>query len=155
MANVDAVIAAAMQVTGPALCAWRENRNHGMVGIQSIVNVLRNRSVRDNTTMYAEAVKKLQFSSMTAKGDPELTLWPADSDPQYAQAEQMVTQSQAGQLTDLTEGSTLYYAPAGIGTTSKTFELPNGSVVHFPDTWNVDAVIYVTTIGSQLFFREK
>src|ERR1700728_553387 len=82
-----------LDVVGPSLCSWRENRGGQRTGMQSILNVLQNRAKRDNTTMYAESVKRLQFSSMTAPGDPELALWPADGDPQYAVAEQMAQQA--------------------------------------------------------------
>ena len=68
-------------IAGPALCAWRENRSGGRVGMQSVLNVLANRARRDNTSMYAEAVRKLQFSSMTARGDSQTVLWPIEGDP--------------------------------------------------------------------------
>lgn len=136
-----------------ALTAWRENRQSGQSGLQSILNVLQNRATRDKTSIYEEATAKLQFSSLTAKGDPELTLWPTDSDPQWQMALSLAAQAAAGTLADLTNGSTLYYAPASIPS-GGSFRLPNGNIVPFPVGWNPDVVTYQITIGAQLFFTE-
>jgi len=104
--------------------------------------------------MYAEAVKKLQFSSLTAKGDPELTLWPVEGDPQYVEAEQMMQEALAGQLADITHGATIYYAPTGIGPSSQTFAVPGGATVPFPENWQQSKVQFTTGIENQLFFKE-
>lgn len=140
------------QVIG-ALCAWRENRQSGQPGLQSILNVLLNRVARDKTSVYEEATAKLQFSSLTAKGDPELTLWPTENDPQWQQALSLAAQAAAGTLADLTNGSTLYYAPASIPS-GATIELPSGTTIPFPKGWNPDVVTYRATIGGQVFFSE-
>jgi hypothetical protein len=140
------------QVIG-ALCAWRENRQSGLPGLQSILNVLLNRAKRDKTSIYEEATAKLQFSSLTAKGDPELTLWPIDSDPQWQMALSLAAQAAAGTLADLTNGSTLYYAPASIPP-SASITLPSGTTVPFPKGWNADVVTYQATIGGQVFLTE-
>lgn len=147
-------MAEALQIAGPALCAWRENRGGQRIGMQSILNVLANRASRDNTTLYAEAVRRLQFSSLTAPGDPELTLWPAESDPQYAVAEQLTQQSVTGQLIDLTQGATDYYAPQQIVKSTKTFTIPGGATVPFPSGWNEGKVEFTVEIANQLFFKE-
>ena len=140
------------QVIG-ALCAYRENRQSGQPGLQSILNVLQNRARRDGTNVYEEATARLQFSSLTAKGDPELTLWPVDADPQWQMALSLAAQAAAGTLADLTSGSTLYYAPASIPL-GATIELPNGNTISFPKGWNPDVVTYRVTIGGQVFFTE-
>jgi hypothetical protein len=60
-----------------------------------------------------------------------------------------------GQLEDITHGSTLYYAPAGLAKgTTKPYTLPDGSVVPFPASWNEAAVTYRATICGQYFFTE-
>lgn len=151
----------ALSLSTPSLCSWKENRGGLRPGIQSILNVLYNRAKRDNTTMYAEAVKHImehgksvgQFSSMTTTGDPELVLWPDEGDPQYALAEQMAQQALDGDLPDITSGSTLYFAPHSIKT-SKTFTLPDGSLIPFPEDWNPAVVKYTVTIENQVFFTE-
>ena len=140
------------QVIG-ALCAWRECRNAGQPGLQSILNVLENRVKRDGTSIYEEATAKLQFSSLTAAGDPELTLWPTDTDPQWQMALSLAAQLAAGTLPDLTNGSTLYYAPASIPPAG-SITLPSGNTIPFPKGWNPDVVTYQATIGNQVFLTE-
>jgi hypothetical protein len=121
--------------------------------MQSILNVLQNRARKRGTSVYLECVRALQFSSMTAKGDPELTLWPADDDPQWQTALGLAAQASAGALPDLTGGATLYYAPKSIQSTA-VITLPTGETVPFPQGWNWAAVIYTATIAEQVFFRE-
>lgn len=141
----------------PALCAWRENRGGQKAGMQSVLNVLYNRSERDRTSMYAEATKRLQFSSLTAKNDPELIDWPVESDaewPLYVVAEQMTVQALANDLPDITGGATDYYAPRGIGVSTKAFAVPGGATVPFPETWDQTKVEFTVEIADQLFFKE-
>lgn len=144
------------QIIG-ALCAWRENRG-GIPqpdAMQSILNVLQNRAAKHGTDIYTEATRKLQFSSLTAPGNPELTLWPSDNDPQWVMALGMAQEIANGTLFDLTRGATDYYAPRGIVTKlGKIFTTPDGTAYPFPDGWNESAVTYTRTIGNQLFFTE-
>jgi len=94
-----------------ALTAWRENRSGGRPGMQSVMNVLMNRVARRNSTAYEECVRPWQFSSITAKNDPQLTVWPARDDPAWQEA--LLLAEQAGTpygLIDLTDGATSYYA---------------------------------------------
>ena len=93
-----------------ALCAWRENRGGGTAGLQSVLNVLQNRAIHRGTSIYAEATRRLQFSSMTAPGDPNLIIYPADDDPQWAMALVLAGQMADGVLQDITGGATSYYA---------------------------------------------
>ena len=93
-----------------ALTAWRENRGGGIPGMQSVINVVCNRAAHRRTDAYTECVRPMQFSSLTAKGDPELTLWPADNDPQWLEAISLAGQAAAGTLEDITEGAMSYYA---------------------------------------------
>lgn len=136
-----------------ALCAWRENRQAGQAGLQSIINVLQNRAKRDNSSIYAEATRRLQFSSLTAPGDPELTLWPPGNDPQWLEALSLMEQASEDTLDDLTAGSTLYYAPYSLQDAG-AIDLPNGNSIPFPRGWNPAAVAYQAKIGNQVFFRE-
>jgi len=137
-----------------ALTVWRENRGGGLAGMQSVANVILNRAARHGLTPYEVCVAAQQFSSMTAKGDPELNLWPNDGDVQWLAALDLAAQSATGSLTDITHGATLYYAPAG-QVWKKRFVLPSGASVVFPDSWNQSAVEYVGTIAGQLFFVER
>ena len=135
-----------------AVTSWKENRSGGTLGLTSIINVVVNRSVRDGSSCYAECVKRLQFSSITAPGDPELTLWPSESDPQFIEAQALAQYAATGGLADLTGGAVDYYAPGSIKTTQTI--VIDGVQFPFPQTWNEAAVRYTVTIGKQLFFVE-
>jgi hypothetical protein len=137
-----------------ALTVWRENRGGGISGMQSVANVIANRAARRNTDAYTECVRPLQFSSITAKGDPELSFWPNDEDPQWQAALGIAGQAAVGALEDITHGATLYYAPLGQAWKAR-LKLPDGAVVKFPDDWDASAVEYAGTIASQLFFRQR
>jgi len=136
-----------------ALTVWRENRGGGLSGMQSVANAIINRVAKHGTSAYLECVRPLQFSSITAKGDPELTLWPNDSDAQWQAALSIAAQACAGALEDITHGATLYYAPKDQAW-KKRFRLPSGESVVFPDSWNAAAVTFVGEVAGQLFFRE-
>jgi hypothetical protein len=136
-----------------AVAMWKENREAGVRGMQSVGNVLMNRAAKRKTNEYTECTRPLQISSLTAKGDPELTLWPQDSDPTWQTALDLAAHAAAGILVDITNGATLYYAPEG-QSWKQRFTLPNGSVIAFPDDWNKEAVAYTAEIGSQYFFKE-
>lgn len=136
-----------------ALTMWRENRSGGVAGMQSIANVVTNRVHRRGSDAYAECTRALQFSSITAKGDPQLSLWPSDGDVLWDQALDLAARALAGALEDLTNGATLYYAPGGIRS-EKTYTLPDGTIVPFPAPWNPLAVHYLGEIAGHLFFAE-
>jgi Cell Wall Hydrolase len=135
-----------------ALTCWRENRGGGYTGMQSVANVIMNRAARRWTSPYVECVRPLQFSSITAKGDPELTLWPEPSDASWIQAQEIAGYAAGGTLADITGGATLYYAPHSIETNA-SITLPNGTSIPFPKDWNESAVTYTATIQGQVFFR--
>lgn len=141
-----------LDLTFLAITAWKENRGGGTAGLTSVMNVVQNRSIRDATSCYAECVKHLQFSSISAPGDPELTLWPAESDPQFIEAQTLAQYAASGTLTDLTGGATDYYAPASIRSTQ--IIVVDGVTFPFPQTWNEAAVQYTVSVGKQLFFKE-
>jgi len=136
-----------------ALTMWRENRGGGVAGMQSVGNVILNRAAKRGTSVWAVCTARLQFSSLTAPGDPELTLWPADSDPSWATALDLASRAAAGVLEDITHGAVLYYAPRAIRT-DKTYTLPDGTIVPFPKPWNPVVVEYLCEIAGQLFFGE-
>ena len=135
------------------LVAWRENRGGGTSGMQSVINVIMNRATNNKTSPYQECVRPEQFSSITTNGDPELTLWPAVNDPQWTEAQSLAQLASLGSLTDLTSGSTLYYAPHSIAS-SKTITL-SGKTYPFPESWNESVVQFMVEIAGQLFFKEN
>lgn len=135
-----------------ALTAWRENRQSGQSGLQSILNVIQNRAKKTGDDPYTVCTTHAQFSSISEPG-PEDILWPTDSDPQWQLALALAALAAAGTLGDLTNGSTLYYAPASIPS-GGSFKLPNGNIIPFPNGWNPDVVTYQCTIGGQVFMTE-
>ncbi len=93
-----------------AITIWRENRGGGRSGMQSVLNVLINRATARGSSVYEEAIRPWQFSSMTAAGDPQLATWPAPGDPQFATALALAQSAADGELADITDGATSYYA---------------------------------------------
>ncbi len=139
-----------------SLALWREARGEGEDGMTAVACVIRNRVNKHGSTPMAQVVKPWAFSSITAKGDPELTLYPLDGDPQWLQAQQTAQQVLDGQTNDTTGGATLYIAPAGMAPgTTVPYTLPDGTKTVFPKSWNQAAVTYSCTIGKQIFFVEK
>lgn len=137
-----------------ALTAWRENRQPPyQADLQSIINVIMNRAAATGDSPYHVCTQHAQFSSISMMG-PEADLWPVDNDPQWLLALSLVAQEVAGTLADLTDGSTLYYAPLSIQTTAK-ITLPAGTIVPFPQGWNAAVVKYQVRIGNQLFFTQS
>ena len=97
------------QVIG-ALTMWRENRGGGQEGMTSVLNVLMNRAKARGTSVYTEAVRAKQFSSMTEPGDVNLVLFPQAGDQEWQEALALAAQASAGTLEDITGGSLSYYA---------------------------------------------
>ena len=96
------------------VCIWRENRGGGVAGMQSVLNVLLNRAIRDNSSVKAEALKRLQFTSMTYARDPEIRLGPdfllAGDESTWDAAAVLVEEAASGTLEDITGGAVNYYA---------------------------------------------
>lgn len=145
-------------ITVSALCAWRENRSGGAAGMTSVINVLVNRAKSRDTSVYDEALRPEQFSSMTTAGNPELGTGPnalntADWNA-FLTALSLASQAAQDLLPDITGEATLYYAPTGIGPSTKTFAIPGGNIVPFPEGWDESAVQFTTEVHGQLFFKE-
>lgn len=98
--------------------------------MQSVANVIMNRAAERKTSATSECLRQWQFSSMTAKGDPELSLGPDALDSAswstFMAACELAEEAAAGTLVDITEGATSYYAlsmktpPAWAATMTKT-----------------------------------
>src|SRR5208337_2787308 len=137
-----------------ALTAWRENRGGGLAGMRSVINVIQNGARKHNRSAYEECTKRARYSSISMPG-PEAYLWPMAGDQMMGAALDTASQALSGNLADVTEGATLYYAPKGIGETTKTFTKPDGTQVPFPQHWDPDEVVFTVEIENQLFFKEK
>jgi len=147
----------AINITVLALVCWRENRGGTPQpqAMQSVANVVMNRVKANKSDAYTECTRHLQFSSITAPGDPQLDLWPNEADPHWQQALLLAQDAETGNLEDITNGSTIYYAPAAMAANAVVpYTLPNGTQTVFPKDWNQSAVSYQCEIANQLFFRE-
>src|SRR5512135_2890358 len=72
-----------------ALTLWREARGEGEIGMRAVACSIRNRVNRPSWwgNDYGSVVtKRLQYSSMSAPGDPQLSRYPDAMDPAFAQA---------------------------------------------------------------------
>lgn len=129
-----------------ALCVWREARGDGHAAMLAVAWVMMNR-LRDSkhrwgSTMHDVVEDRLQFSSMTALGDPETVLWPsrerAPADLEAFADAEIICMGLAGSSpgADPTGGAKWYF--------SKNIEKPH---------W-ANAMILSTTVGSQEFYTE-
>jgi spore germination cell wall hydrolase CwlJ-like protein len=121
-----------------ALCLWREARGEGERGMAGVGWVLRNRVARRGSCYFAEVVRPWQFSSMTAKGDPQVANYPAVADPSWALAQQVAAYVIEKALADPTGGATLYYDDS----------------IAFPKSWDRAKVQATVKIGRLNFYRE-
>ncbi len=127
-----------------ALLIWREAEGEPMEGKLGVAWVVRNR-VLDSplpNAWTAVMTRRLQFSGLTAHGDPRLQVWPRDSQLAWKAsmqaAEQVYTASTAAPAAtpDPTHGATLY---------------ANLSIV--TPSW-LPRVTETAKIGSHTFFKE-
>lgn len=141
-----------------AIAIWKENRGGGHDGMQSVANVICRRSVNEDKSIWEVCTDPEQFSPITVKGDPELTSWAKRKNTSdylmWLLALSIAEQAANGTLLDITGGADLYYAPSSIETT-KTFTLPSGTAIPFPEDWNSNVVTYTGTVQHQVFFRSR
>jgi spore germination cell wall hydrolase CwlJ-like protein len=121
-----------------ALCLWREARGEGEQGMQAVACVIRNRAAKRKTSPYAEVIRPWAFSSITATGDPQLKLWPKESDPTWITAQRLTTAVLTESSPDITGGATLYYDDS----------------IGFPKSWNRAVVRPTVKLGRLNFFLE-
>lgn len=97
--------------------------------MQSVMNVLVNRAQVRGTDVFTEATRKLQFSSLTDPGDPQLIEYPHEGDPDWTVALTIAYQAKTGSLEDITGGATSYYAlsmkepPYWVASMTKTVDI--------------------------------
>ena len=102
-----------------ALCVWREAMGEGFAGMLGVAWVMENRlnSGRWGKTMHDVIEDPLQFSSMTAKGDPMTVKWPnsrceAADLAAWQEAQRAVSAViSAGPSQDPTNGAEYYFNP--------------------------------------------
>jgi spore germination cell wall hydrolase CwlJ-like protein len=121
-----------------ALCLWREARGEGEEGMHAVASVILNRAEKRNTSPYTEVIRPWAFSSITAKGDPQLSKWPQENDPAWITAKDIALATLVMPTTDPTKGATLYYDDS----------------ISFPKSWRRAAVEPTVKIGRLNFFKE-
>lgn len=126
-----------------ALCVWREAMGEGYAGMLAVAWVMENRlnAEKWGATMHDVVSDRLQFSSMTALGDPMTVKWPNSQCPPADLAAWDVAQKavsdviRAGASQDPTNGAEFYFNPGVVKPKwAKAFQL-------------------VATIGKHEFFR--
>lgn len=140
------------------ICLYREARGEGNNGMLAVACVIRNRVIKHTSTFYTEVIKPWQFTSISVKGDPQLALWPKETDPLWLQAQLIAGNVIDGGVQDITSGATLYWNPNGITeeeTAILPFKLNDGTSVAFPRTWNPAAVTETVKIGNHIFLKEN
>lgn len=95
-----------------ALCIWREAAGEPLEGKVAIAHVILNRSRAQGRAPHAVVEAKLQFSSMTAPGDPTLVRWPLRPDPSFTVCMEVVEDAVNNLGQDPTGGATHYFNPA-------------------------------------------
>lgn len=96
-----------------ALCAWREARGDGPVGMEAVMHVCVNRvgAPSFSATLHDVIYAKNQFTSMSVPSDPEFNLEPAITDTAFLYATSCAHSVLAGQRPDTTGGAHFYYNP--------------------------------------------
>jgi spore germination cell wall hydrolase CwlJ-like protein len=121
-----------------SLCLWREARGEDVDGMTAVACVVRNRVIKNDSSYYAEVTKPWQFSSITAKDDPQLNKWPLAADASMAVADGIALAVADGNTEDVTMGATLYYDDS----------------ISFPESWDKTKVSATVKIGRFNFFKE-
>lgn len=96
-----------------ALCVWREASNQSREAQAGVVWCVLERVKSPGwwgSSILGVITKRWQFSSMTAAGDPNLTRWPTDSDPSWAQCLTVVNECMSGSLNHPAPGADSYYS---------------------------------------------
>lgn len=94
-----------------ALLIWREARSEGVKGMTAVGCVVRNRVQARWGSWFKCMTAKNQFTSISVKGDPQLTLWPPPTDSQWAEAMSIASRVYDGLETDVTGGALYYENP--------------------------------------------
>jgi hypothetical protein len=118
--------------------------------------VVRNRMLKHSSSYFTEVTKRLQFSSITAPGDPQLTVFPTELDAIWKLAQSVAALIVLETTPDTTNGSTMYYAPKALtgGNVAPTPIEINGVDRPFPKGWDRTKVKFEAVIGNQIFFSE-
>jgi len=96
-----------------ALVTWKEGSNQTPAAKLGIAWSIKNRTLKPSWwgTDYASVIsKRLQYSSMTSPGDPNLIRWPLVTDSSWADSLSAAQAAYLGDSPDPTGGATSYYS---------------------------------------------
>jgi spore germination cell wall hydrolase CwlJ-like protein len=98
-----------------AFCTWREARGESATltdSLRGVLHVIANRSAKRNLSWSQVVYQYLQFSSITAPGDPQIKagIVPSSGDSIFAQCYQIADDIASGSDADLTQGASNYFA---------------------------------------------
>ena len=122
-----------------ALVGWREASDQDVPTKYWVMWSIRNRVSNPSWwgSSFAEVIcKKLQYSSMTSPGDPNLTRWPIATDSSWTACLQIAQEVYDGQGVDPTSGATSYH---------------NSSIT---TSWD-SSKVFIAKQGAFNFYREK
>lgn len=93
-----------------ALAAWREMRGEGVNAMLAVVFVLRNRARAgwNGSSIFANAVKLNQISSMSVLGDKNTILYPDPRDPDFQTVLHKIDAIYEGAVDQITNGAKYY-----------------------------------------------
>lgn len=94
-----------------ALCLWREARGETHEGKVAVAWSIMNRMAHRQwgNTVMAVVFQRLQYSSLTYKGDPQLVLWPKDDDPSWHICLKVADETLNGLNTNPIDGADSYH----------------------------------------------
>jgi N-acetylmuramoyl-L-alanine amidase len=122
-----------------ALVVWREASDQPIPVKQIIACTIRNRVQKPSWWGFdwtSVICKRLQYSSMTAAGDPNLIRWPVPTDASWQACMQIAQDCHDGTLADNSGGATNYYS---VG-------LPE------PPAW-AQGMTFITTVGAFRLYK--
>jgi N-acetylmuramoyl-L-alanine amidase len=108
MANDDVIAYDDNDKHSLALCAWKEARGQGLIGMRAVMCVIKNRVGKPGFahTLHDVIYGKNQFTSMSVASDPEFNLEP--SGPVWPGAQLLASQVLDESLPDNTNGAHYY-----------------------------------------------
>ena len=101
-----------------------------------VIHVIANRALLENKSWAQIVYARLQFSSMTYGGDPQLCNVPISPDPQFTDCYDIADSIKDGNDFDLTNGATHYYA----------------ATMDPPPSWAA-SMTKVAEVGGQIFLK--
>jgi N-acetylmuramoyl-L-alanine amidase len=94
-----------------ALVLWREARGETHEGKTAVAWSIMNRMAARQwgNTLMSVIFQRLQYSSVTYKGDPQLTLWPKDDDQSWQTCLRVADETLEGLTTNPIDGADSYH----------------------------------------------